>query len=91
MGFLVFLFILIVVFYLLPAIVRLWLRRKVAKIRREMGDQGAAWGDNATTDRRMREGEVRVEPRKATRRKVNERIGDYVEYEEVTIIEESEE
>ncbi|MDR0954920.1 MAG: DUF4834 family protein [Rikenellaceae bacterium] len=81
---------LIVGFYLLQWIVRLWLRRKVAKIRREMGEQGAAWGDNRTTDQRMREGEVRVEPRKAPRRKVNERIGDYVEYEEVTIIEESE-
>jgi hypothetical protein len=90
MGFFGFLLILFATFYLLQAIARLWFRRKVAKIQREMGAQGTSRSNNTTSGRRMREGEVRVEPRKAPRRKVNERIGDYVEYEEVEIIEEDE-
>ncbi len=92
MGFLSFIFITIMVFYLLgwvgKILLRWWLVRKQREFADQFGqDQGSAYaGDrrqDGADDARKKEGEVRVEQAQATSKKVNRNVGDYVEYEEV--------
>ena len=49
------------------------------------------WGNRNGTrrERPAREGEVKVEAGTAPEKKVSDRIGDYVDYEEVEIVEET--
>ena len=75
-------------FYLLQWAVRAVLRWKLNSIQKEMARQGRQAQTRGRRQRTPREGEVRVDAGKAPERKINERIGDYVEYEEVEIMEE---
>lgn len=93
MGFLTIIFFILIFFYLLQWAVRVVLRWKINRIQRDMARNGGSAYSRGSGQRQRvpREGEVRVETRTAPGKKVNERIGDYVEYEEVEIVEESEE
>lgn len=46
-------------------------------------------GSGTRRERPSREGEVRLETGQAPGKKVSDRIGDYVDYEEVEIVEET--
>ena len=91
MGFLTVICFLILGFYLLQWLLRLWLRARVNRIQREMEKNGGQYtrtNGNSRRERPVREGEVRVETGRAAGKKVSDRIGDYVEYEEIEIVEE---
>ena len=91
MGFLTVICFLILGFYLLQWLFRLWLHTRVDRIRREMEKNGGQYtrtSGNSRRERPAREGEVRVETGRAAGKKVSDRIGDYVEYEEIEIVEE---
>ena len=98
MKFLTFLVFLLLGFYLLQWLARLWLRRRIARIRHDMEQNGGqgfykqyTWGgrSNGRPERPAREGEVKVETGAAPGKKLNDRIGDYVDYEEVGPAEDS--
>jgi len=99
MNILTFIFFLFLGFYLLQWVVRLWFRRRLRKLQQQMengGGQGYykqyTWGRGTSAQRerhQTREGEIKVETGAAPGKKVNDRIGDYVEYEEVEIGEEN--
>ena len=88
----------ILFFYLLQWAVRIVLRWKINRIQREMAKNGSntyykqyAWGKNPGRQQRTpKEGEIKVDLRTTPDKKINDRIGDYVEYEEVEIIEDEE-
>jgi Na+-transporting methylmalonyl-CoA/oxaloacetate decarboxylase gamma subunit len=89
MGFLKFLFILFLVVWFVGLVVRAtfsrWLRRRTEEINR-----AATEAQRQAKARARREGEVRVEATRATaERKVRGGVGEYVEFEEVTLTEET--
>jgi len=98
MGFLTFIFFLVLGVYLLQWVFRLWLRWRIKKLQQQMengGGQGYykqySWGtgNSGRRERPTPEGEVKVETNTAPGKKVNDRIGDYVDYEEVGTDEEA--
>jgi hypothetical protein len=93
MGFLVFISCLILGIYLLRWLFRQWLGRRMREIQRQMENSGTQGYYRTTSrekrERKPREGEIKVETGTAPGKKVNDRIGDYVEYEEVEITEET--
>ena len=97
-GFLTFIFFTIVGIWLLGQIGRLLIRRWILKKQREFAEQfgaGAAGGYNAGAGagraKNRREGEVHVQQTDGGGRKVNRSVGEYVEFEEVEMVEETEE
>ena len=69
----------------------MWFRARIRKSKGDMETNGGQRyrGAGNKRARPAREGEVRVETGRAPGKKVSDRIGDYVEYEEVEIIEET--
>lgn len=81
-------------FYLLGIIGRLWLRYWIAKKQREFEKNGTMGGFSFKQyrwpgggDRQERpspkEGEIRVDKPGQTQKKVSGKVGDYVDYEEI--------
>lgn len=85
MGFFRFLLIVIGVFYLVQFLGRLlfrsWMRKAQRNYQQSAG--GDPSGGRGRRARNMREGEVEVDARTAPPKQVNEKIGDYVDFEEV--------
>ncbi len=75
-----FLLIFLAVFYALRLIGR-WVIG--SWIRRVQNAYGTPQTRGASREKRMREGEVKVSGRPADSRKINDNIGDYVDYEEI--------
>jgi hypothetical protein len=92
MGFLTVIFFIVAGFYLLGRLFRWWVGRRIREFQRQMGgDPGAQGRPRQTSRRQPREGEIKVETGSAPGKKVNDSIGDYVEFEEVEITETTEE
>ena len=93
MDFLTFIFLAIFGIWLLGIVgrfvLRTWLRNKQRQFEQQFGG-GAAGGRSAGSRRRdnRREGDVSVQQTTHVEKKVNKSVGDYVEFEEVEIIEE---
>ena len=87
MVFLKILFFIFAFFYLLQWGVRLLFRWKLRSMQREMNSRAQP---RPRGRRAPKEGEVHVDTGTVRDRKINDRIGDYVEYEEITVVEESE-
>jgi hypothetical protein len=92
MEFLMIIGIIILSLWLLGQLGRWWLRRWVARNQQEFARRfGAMPNERQGGPRRTKtkkEGEVRVEQTVRMEKRVNERVGDYVEFEEVEITEE---
>jgi Na+-transporting methylmalonyl-CoA/oxaloacetate decarboxylase gamma subunit len=91
MGFLKFLFILFVVVWFVGLVVRAtfsrWLRRRTEEYNR-----AASEAQRQARTRARREGDVTVEATRAeTEKRVRGGVGEYVEFEEVTVTEENSE
>ncbi len=78
--------------YLLGFLGRLWLRWFVAKKQREFAEgknpggffYGTSFGGNNNKTKTKKEGEINVEQlKKPTEKKVKEKVGDYVDFEEL--------
>lgn len=81
MEFLTVILIIAAALYLLPRLLRWWIGRKLRQFQQQAG--GAAQARERSARRTPREGEVKVETGTAPGKKVSERVGDYVEFEEV--------
>jgi hypothetical protein len=79
-AFFKFLLIFLAVFYVLRLIGRWLLGSWIRSVQREYG-QAQARG--ASREKKMREGDVKVSGTVTGNRKVNDKIGDYVDFEEV--------
>lgn len=97
-GFLTFILIAILSFYVLGQVGKWMLRRWVARKQREMGEMfgadGGAFrqytrGGNGRREAK-REGEVEVQRPVQPEKKVGKNVGDYVEYEEVECVSDEE-
>ncbi|MCD8186161.1 MAG: DUF4834 family protein [Rikenellaceae bacterium] len=95
MGFIIFLICLILGFYLLKWLFRWWLASRLKKLQQQMENAGAqgfykqyTWSSahKARRENPSREGEVKVETAAAPNKKIRDRIGDYVDYEEVEVL-----
>lgn len=86
-------FIVILGFYILGAILKLvlrvWLTRKMKDFEKSGKNFGGGFygfgqhqGGGAQHDESKREGEVKVERTDSEQRKINEKVGDYVDFEE---------
>lgn len=85
-GFLTFILVAVLSFYLIGWLGRMLLRRWVARKQREMAERfagGAGFGAQQTGRKARKEGEVTVQAKTATGKKVAKDIGECVEYEEV--------
>ncbi len=80
MALLKFLLIFVAVVYVLRLVGRWMLGSFVRRMQREYGQPQAR---GASRERTMREGEVKVSGTATASRKVNEKIGDYVDFEEM--------
>ncbi len=85
-GFLIILLILFFFFGVLPRLLRSVLRWKINRIQKEMAHKGGQSRSRGTWQRSPREGEVRVDAGSAPGGKINRNIGDYVEYEEIEVV-----
>lgn len=97
MGVIKFILIFLLVFYLLGFIGRLLFRMWIGKIQRDIQQQAGGnprggfyrqytWGGNNRQTRQEQqepEGEIRVTDKGTQHKKINEKIGDYIDYEEV--------
>lgn len=86
MGFVRFLLIFILAFYALQFLVRLlfrfWIRKAQRNFQQQTGGNPSN-GSRNSRSRSVREGDVEINTRTAPQKQVNEKIGDYVDYEEV--------
>jgi hypothetical protein len=78
MVFIKFLLIFLAVFYLLRLVGRWLLGSWIRSVQRQYGQ-----AQGASREKKMREGDVKVSGTVTGNRKVNEKIGDYVDFEEV--------
>ena len=84
MGFIRFLLIFLAVFYGLQLIGRWLIKRWVRRVQQTQGQAQNQQSRGAQSRRRkMQEGDVEVSSTSAPRKQVNEKIGDYVDFEEV--------
>lgn len=88
MGFVRFLLIAILVFYALQFIVRLLFRMWIKKAQKNFqqqtgGNPSGSYGNRGGRAQNVREGDVKINTQTAPPKQVNEKIGDYVDYEEV--------
>ncbi len=84
-AFLSVVFIIIIGFYLAGLLgrwlLRYWITKKLGNMQ---GFGGGSGGRNAgRTDESRKEGEVRIDRRRASAKRVSSQVGDYVDYEEV--------
>jgi Sec-independent protein translocase protein TatA len=87
MGFLTVIFFIVVGVYLLRLLFRWWIGKKIRQFQQRMAGNAAQGSAHGSSRRTPREGEIRVETGAAPEKKVNNRVGDYVEFEEVEITE----
>lgn len=97
-------FVIIASFYLLGLagriLLRYWIRKKQREFAENFGEgQGGftfkqyTWGGRpagSRSQRSARTGEVRVEETRRVEKRVNNKVGEYVEYEEVEVTEQTE-
>lgn len=89
-----FIFISILVIWILGQVGKFFARRWIARKQREFAEQfgGAPAGGQGrgSTRRSRREGEVSVQQTMPVEKKVSKSVGDYVEFEEVEVTEQTE-
>ncbi len=97
MGFLTFIFFLLLGFYIFGLIVKVLFRSWINRKARQFQQGGATYrtytwgaGGRGARPQEKREGEVTVQqPAAAQSKRVNKSVGEYVEFEEVEIVEET--
>lgn len=92
-AFLTFILVTAIVIYglrlLLPIILRWWIEKKQREFASQFGGGQSYGGSSRASSRNSaREGEIKVQQTASKEKKVNSRVGDYVEFEEEVEIKE---